>query len=240
MDPTSHILIVDDQRDIREPLGRYLEKQGLRVSLAAGAAEARNLLRRSAVDLVILDIMMPGEDGISLCRHLRESANMPVILLTALAEDFDRIVGLEVGADDYVVKPFNPRELLARVKAVLRRATTLPHSTKASTSRRFVFDRWTFDLGRREVTGLDGIAVPLSSADFRLLSALVQRPGMVLTRDHLLDLTSSREAHPFDRSIDNQISRLRRKLEADPRNPTIIKTVWGGGYVFSADVREAA
>jgi two-component system OmpR family response regulator len=209
------------------------------VSLAASAAEARDMLKRNAVDLVILDIMMPGEDGLSLCRHLRESANMPVILLTAMAEDADRIVGLEVGADDYVVKPFNPRELLARIKAVLRRATTLPRSRQAPEEQRLVFDRWTFDVGRREVVGADGVAVPLSAAEFRLLSALVQRPRMVLTRDQLIDITSGRDAQPFDRSIDNQISRLRKKLESDPRNPTIVKTVWGGGYVFSADVRQA-
>lgn len=239
MDASPHILVVDDQRDIREPLGRYLEKQGFRVSLAAGAAEARDLLRRSAVDLVVLDIMMPGEDGLSLCRYLRESANMPVILLTAMADDADRIVGLEVGADDYVVKPFNPRELLARVKAVLRRTNSLPRSHEAPADQRIAFDRWIFDAGRRELVGTDGVAVPLSAAEYRLLSALVQRPRMVLTRDQLLDLTSGREAQPFDRAIDNQISRLRKKIEADPRNPAIIKTVWGGGYVFAADVRAA-
>jgi two-component system OmpR family response regulator len=239
MDPAPHILVVDDQRDIREPLGRYLSKQGLRVSLAASAAEARDFLRRSAVDLVILDIMMPGEDGLSLCRHLRESADLPVILLTAMAEDTDRIVGLEVGADDYVVKPFNPRELLARVKAVLRRARSLPRSREPGGGDRLAFDRWTFDIGRREVVGPDGVALPLSAAEFRLLAALVQRPRMVLTRDQLLDLTRGRDAQPFDRSNDNQISRLRKKLEADPRNPAIIKTVWGGGYVFSADVKAA-
>ena len=239
MDATPHILVVDDQRDIREPLARYLENHGLRVSLAPGAGEAREFLRRSAVDLVILDIMMPGEDGLSLCRHLRESANMPVILLTAMAEDADRIVGLEVGADDYVVKPFNPRELLARVKAVLRRATSLPHAKQASTDQRLSFDRWTFDLGRREIIGADGVSVPLSTAEFRLLSALVQRPRMVLTRDQLLDLTSGREAQPFDRSIDNQISRLRRKIERDPRSPELIKTAWGDGYTFVAEVARA-
>lgn len=238
MNATPHILVVDDQRDIREPLGRYLEKQGLRVSLAANAAEARDQLKRSAVDLVILDVMMPGEDGLSLCRHLRESANMPVILLTAMAEDADRIVGLEVGADDYVVKPFNPRELLARIRAVLRRAASLPRSREPETNERLAFDRWIFDTGRREVVGIDGVAVPLSAAEFRLLSAFSQRPHMVLTRDQLLDLTSGRDAQPFDRSIDNQISRLRKKLEADPKNPAIFKTVWGGGYVFAADVRK--
>jgi two-component system OmpR family response regulator len=141
---------------------------------------------------------------------------MPIILLTAMAEDADRIVGLEVGADDYVVKPFNPRELLARIKAVLRRATSLPYSRQAATDERLAFDRWTFDVGRREVVGGDGVAVPLSAAEFRLLSALVQRPRMVLTREQLLDLTSGRDAQPFDRAIDNQISRLRKKLEVDP------------------------
>jgi two-component system OmpR family response regulator len=239
MEATPHILVVDDQRDIREPLGRYLGKHGLRVSLAAGAAEARDLMKRSAVDLVILDIMMPGEDGLSLCRHLRESANMPVILLTAMAEDADRIVGLEVGADDYVVKPFNPRELLARIKAVLRRAHSLPQARQAPAGQRLAFDRWTFDLGRRELVGADGVAVPLSAAEFRLLSTFAQRPRMVLSRDQLLDLTSGRDAQPFDRAIDNQISRLRKKLELDPKTPSLIKTVWGGGYVFSADVSEA-
>jgi two-component system OmpR family response regulator len=239
MEATPHILVVDDQRDIREPLGRYLGKQGLRVSLVAGAAEARDLLKRSAVDLVILDVMMPGEDGLSLCRHLRESANMPVILLTAMAEDADRIVGLEVGADDYVVKPFNPRELLARIKAVLRRANSLPQARQAPAGQRLAFDRWTFDLGRRELVGADGVAVPLSAAEFRLLSAFAQRPRMVLSRDQLLDLTSGRDSQPFDRAIDNQVSRLRKKLELDPKNPSLIKTVWGGGYVFSADVRDA-
>lgn len=240
MDATPHILVVDDQRDIREPLGRYLEKQGLRVSLAAGAAEAREFLRRSAVDLVILDVMMPGEDGLSLCRHLRESLNIPIIMLTAMADDADRIVGLEIGADDYVVKPFNPRELLARIKAVLRRATTLPRAKEASEEKKVAFDRWVFDLARREIVGADNVAVPLSTAEFRLLSVLVQRPRMVLTRDQLVDLTSGRDAQPFDRSIDNQVSRLRKKLEADPKNPTIVKTVWGGGYVFTADVSDAS
>jgi len=240
METRPHILVVDDQRDIREPLGRYLEKHGMRVTLAGSAAEAREACKRHSVDLVVLDIMMPGEDGLSLCRSLRESANMPVILLTAMAEDADRIVGLEVGADDYVVKPFNPRELLARIKAVLRRATTLPQSMQPVSEDRMAFGEWIFDLARREVMGADGVVVPLSTAEFRLLSAFVQRPGMVLTRDQLLDLTSGREAHPFDRSIDNQISRLRRKLEADPKNPEIIKTVWGGGYVFAAAVKEAS
>lgn len=238
MEASPHILVVDDQRDIREPLARYLQKAGMRAGTAANAAEAREALKRSAVDLVVLDVMMPGEDGLSLCRSLRETAGIPVILLTAMADDADRIVGLEIGADDYVVKPFNPRELLARIKAVLRRAASLPRPRDFVATRRLAFDRWIFDVDRREVTGADGVAVPLSTAEFRLLAAFVQRPRMVLSRDQLLDLTSGRDAQAFDRSIDNQVSRLRRKLEADARNPSLIKTVWGGGYVFSADVTE--
>ena len=234
-----HLLVVDDERSIREPLAAYLGRNGFRVSQAEDARDARTKLAAYAIDLVVLDIMMPGEDGLSLCRHLRETSGVPVILLTAMADEADRIVGLEIGADDYVVKPFNPRELLARIKAVLRRAASLPRAKDGIATRRFAFDRWTFDVDRREVVGADGVAVPLSTAEFRLLSALVQRPRMVLSRDQLLDLTSGRDAQPFDRSVDNQVSRLRKKLEADPRNPALIKTVWGGGYVFSADVREA-
>jgi len=180
---------------------------------------------------------MPGEDGLSLCRYLRESTELPVILLTAMAEDTDRIVGLEVGADDYVTKPFNPRELLARIKAVLRRAQSMPRPKEKNDAERLGFDRWTFDLLRRELVADDDVTVPLSTAEFKLLNVLVQRPGMVLSRDQLLDLTAGREAAPFDRSIDNQVSRLRKKIEVDPKNPKILQTVWGGGYKFEADVQ---
>jgi two-component system, OmpR family, response regulator len=235
-----HILVVDDHRDIREPLAAYLRKHGMRVSQAADAAAARHSLAKHAIDLIVLDIMMPGEDGLSLCRHVRETHDMPVILLTAMADETDRIVGLEVGADDYVVKPFNPRELLARVKNVLRRANTLPKQRDATAAKRFAFDRWTLDTGRRELVGHDGIAVVLSTGEFRLLHALVQRPRLVLSRDQLLDLTSGRGAQLFDRSIDNQISRLRRKVERDPADPQLIKTIWGDGYQLAADVREVA
>ena len=232
-----HILVVDDHRDIREPLAAYLRKHGMRVSQAADAAAARASLAKQAIDLIVLDIMMPGEDGLSLCRYVREAHDIPVILLTAMADETDRIVGLEVGADDYVVKPFNPRELLARVKNVLRRTNSLPRKREAA-AKRYAFDRWMFDTGRRELTGCEGIAVVLSTAEFRLLVALVERPRLVLTRDQLLDLTSGRGAQPFDRSIDYQISRLRRKIELDPGDPHLIKTVWGDGYQFAADVRE--
>ena len=234
-----HILVVDDHREIREPLAVYLRKHGMRVSQAVDATAARDTLAKHAIDLIVLDIMMPGEDGLSLCRHVREAHDTPVILLTAMADETDRIVGLEVGADDYVVKPFNPRELLARVKNVLRRANTLPKKRLEPAPKRYAFDRWILDTGRRELTGSDGVAVVLSTAEFRLLLALVQRPRLVLSRDQLLDLTSGRGAQAFDRSIDNQISRLRRKIEHDPADPQLIKTIWGDGYQLAADVREA-
>ena len=234
----AHLLVVDDHRDIRDPLAAYLRRHDLRVSVAADAAAARTILGTSAIDLVVLDVMMPGEDGLSLCRHIREVHDTPVILLTAMAEQTDRIVGLEIGADDYVTKPFDPRELLARVKNLLRRAAALPRERAEPGARRLAFDRWVLDGDRRELVGEGGEAVVLSTAEFRLLAALVRRPRVVLSRDQLLDLTSGRTAQAFDRSIDNQVSRLRRKLERDPAHPELLKTVWGGGYVFAADVRE--
>jgi two-component system OmpR family response regulator len=237
-DPAPHILVVDDHRDIRDLIGRYLVKNGLRVTTAENAASARRALKAAVVDLVVLDIMMPGEDGLSLCRHLRETGQVPVILLTAMAEDTDRVVGLEMGADDYVTKPFNPRELLARIRAVLRRTSNGPRQRDPIEARRLGFDRFILDVARRELVDADGVSAPLSTAEFQLLSAFVKRPHMVLSRDQLLDLTSGRAPQVFDRSIDNQVSRLRKKIEPDPRTPTLIKTVWGGGYMFTADVRE--
>jgi two-component system OmpR family response regulator len=231
-----HILVVDDNRDIRDLLASYLRKHGMRVSQAANAQDARRQVATHSIDLMVLDIMMPGEDGLSLCRYIRETRDSPVILLTALADETDRIVGLEVGADDYVVKPFNPRELLARIKNVLRRANALPKQQGQSDVRRYAFAGWILDVGRRELVDSAGAAVVLSTAEFRLLQAFVQRPRLVLTREQLLDLTRGRDAEPFDRSIDNQISRLRKKLESDPSNPQIVKTVWGDGYQFAFDV----
>lgn len=236
MDSTPHILVVDDHREIRDLLGKYLQKNGYRASLADSAASARRVIRDGAIDLVVLDIMMPGEDGLSLCRHLRESGNIPIIFLTARAEETDRIVGLEMGADDYLVKPFNPRELLARIKAVLRRAESLPQRGLPLGGKGLIFEDWTFDPDKRELTRRDGLLVPLSSSEHNILSAFLSHPGRTLTREHLLDLTQGRSAKAFDRSIDNHISRLRRKLEKDPKNPKIIKTVWGGGYAFTANI----
>lgn len=234
-----HILVVDDHDDIRLPLAKYLGKNGMRVSSANGGQQMRELLKAAAPDLVVLDVMMPGEDGLSLCRHLRETTDLPVILLTAMAEDTDRIVGLEVGADDYVTKPFNPRELLARIKAVLRRTNALPRPKDLPSGMQIRFDRWMLDVTRRELIDENGVTAPLSSGEFKLLSVLLQRAGIVLNRDQLLDLTAGRDAAPFDRSIDNQISRLRKKLERDPKSPEIIQTVWGGGYKLAVTVDPA-
>jgi two-component system OmpR family response regulator len=236
MDPAPHILIVDDHRDIRDLLARFLQKHALRTSVASRADEARRVLKSAAIDLIVLDIMMPGEDGFTFARHVRGTTNIPIIFLTALGEDDDRITGLELGADDYVTKPFNPRELLARIKAVLRRAQSMPPSREPHLSERLRFGRWTFHGDRREIVDDDNVATPLSHGEFLLLSVFLQRPNIVLSRDQLLDLTKGRMANLFDRSIDNQVSRLRRKIEDDPKNPQLIQTVWGGGYKFAGRV----
>ncbi|HSJ01857.1 MAG TPA: response regulator [Verrucomicrobium sp.] len=234
MEQIPHIAVVDDNEEIRELVVKYLSQHGLRVTACRGAAEFRHLLETVTPDLVVLDIMMPGEDGISLCRHLRTATPLPIIFLTAMAEDTDRIVGLELGADDYLVKPFNPRELLARIRAVLRRTGTAPvEAVNTQQALQVRFADKVLDVRRHEVTGADGVAIPLSTAEYRLLCVFLDHPGKVLNRDALLDLTSGREAEVWDRSIDNQVSRLRRKIEPDPKNPTLIKTHWGDGYCFT-------
>jgi two-component system OmpR family response regulator len=237
MEDGCHILVVDDHRDIRDPLAAYLKRHGFRVSAAADSRSARDVLLRNSVDLVVLDIMMPGEDGLTLCRDLRASSAMPVIFLTAMAEAADRISGLEIGADDYVVKPFEPRELVARIKAVLRRTNMLPPRQNGANARKLAFGSWVFDLEKRELLGPDSVSIPLSTTDFRLLEIFAFRPNIVLTREQLLDLTASRSPQLFDRSIDNQVSRLRKKIEDDPRRPTLIKTVRRDGYIFATEVR---
>lgn len=231
------LLLVEDEADIRDPLAQYLSRNGCKVVAAEDAAAAREILAAGHVDIVVSDIMMPGEDGISLCRHIQETSGTPVIFLTARAEDVDRIVGIEIGADDYIVKPFNPRELLARINAVLRRVSALPPLQTPPDSASFAFGDWVLRTGPRDLLGADGSAIPLSTGEFTLLLTFLERPKIVLNRDQLLDLTKRREAGQFDRSIDNQISRLRRKIDDDPKSPRYIKTVWGGGYVFSEDVR---
>lgn len=230
-----HILVVEDARDIREPLARYLRQHGYRTTTAADAQAARKAMRVGAIELVVLDVMMPGEDGLSLCRSIRETSQIPVILLTARGEEVDRIIGLEMGADDYIAKPFSPRELVARITAVLRRAHALPPQQKPPGVAQIKFGEWTLDTGQRELIGADGLATPLSSGEFRLLMALLERPKISLTRNQLLDLTKGRDAELFDRSIDNHVSRLRKKIEPDPKNPRYIKTVWGGGYMLAVE-----
>ena len=237
MTEKQHILVVDDHDEIRDLLGRYLGQHGFEVSLADGGQQMRRILSKQAVDLVILDVMMPEEDGLSLCRYLKDNSGPPVIMLTALGEEADTIVGLEMGADDYISKPFSPRELLARVKAVLRRMSEVrPQKEKIRASEKMQFEGWTLDLNQHQLERQDGLLVPLSTSEFRLLSVFLNHTKKVLSRDQLLDMTKGREALPFDRSIDNQISRLRKKIEDDPRNPRLIKTVWGGGYSFTANV----
>lgn len=234
-----HVLVVDDHREIREALRDYLGRHGFRVTPAADAAQARKVISRSAVDLVVLDIMMPGEDGLSLCRDLRAGRELPVIFLSAMAEETDRIVGLELGADDYLVKPFSPRELLARIRAVLRRAEALPRGRPRRIAERVRFDRWELDANQRELCSESGGVVTLSTAEYALLEVFLTHPGVVLSRDQLLVLARGREAKAYDRSVDIQVSRLRRKLEEDPANPRLIKTDWGGGYYLAAEVQPA-
>ncbi len=231
----TRLLLVDDEAALREPLAEYLSRQGFSVVQAASAADARSRLREDTPELVLLDIMMPGEDGLSLCRHLVESKDIPTILLTAKGEATDRIVGLEIGADDYVVKPFEPRELVARIRSVLRRASRA--GPPPAVDEVFQFEGWELDPLKRKLTDPDGAAVAISSAEFRLLTAFLENPRKVLDRDRLLDMVQGREAHLFDRAVDNQVSRLRRKIEIDSRNPQLIQTVWGGGYMLATDVK---
>ncbi|EPX87532.1 Response regulator [Rubellimicrobium thermophilum DSM 16684] len=238
MNPLPHqVLIVDDARDIREPLGQYLRRQGLRTLLAASAAEARRCVETANPALVVLDVMMPGEDGLSLCRWLVARGGPPVILLTAMAGETDRIVGLELGADDYVVKPFNPRELLARIRAVLRR---IPESARIVAPHPRRIGPWQHDPACQRLKHDDGRIVALTSGENRLLGILMDNPHRVMSREELLELSAGRGAGPYDRAIDNMISRLRRKIEADPKRPVLIVTEWGGGYRLAADVEDLA
>ena len=244
MERIPHILVVDDDREIRALLTRFLGGPGYRVSSARDGAEMMRALEGGRIDLIILDVMLPGEDGLSLCRRVRAASTVPIIMLTAVGDETDRIVGLEMGADDYLSKPFNPRELLARIKAVSRRAAGpgMPVSAGecgGSSGRALVFEGWRLSLARRELHSPDGVLIQLSAGEFDLLVAFAEHPQRVLTRDQLLDLARGRTAAPFDRSIDVQVSRLRRKIERDPADPALIKTVRGGGYLFAASVMVA-
>jgi len=233
-----HILIVDDHREIRDLVSRALSKEGFRVSLAADGRAMRKVLADSRIDLILLDLMLPGEDGLSLCRSLRAESHIPIIMLTAKGDEVDRVIGLEMGADDYLPKPFGSRELIARIRAVLRRSQEPPSAKPSTRPKRYHFDRWQLEIGTRELLREDGVTLPLSTGEFDLLIVLVERPQRVLSRDQLLDLARGRAANALDRSIDTQVSRLRRKLEQDPSDPKIIKTVWGGGYMFTPAVTQ--
>ena len=233
-----HILVVDDHSEIRDLLKRFLEQHGMRVSCARDGKEMKRLLDEREFDLLVLDLMMPGEDGLTLCRELRAKSSLPIIMLTAMGEETDRIIGLEMGADDYLPKPFNPRELLARIKAVMRRTQVESQPVPETLTRDLRFDRWLLDINRRELVDEEGVGMSLSTAEFDLLKVFLERPQRVLSRDQLLDLARGREAVAFDRAIDTLVSRLRRKLERDPKNPELIKTIWGGGYLFAADVTQ--
>ena len=239
MERSPHILVVDDDREICSLVSQFLSRHALRVTTAREGTEMMKIMEAARIDLVVLDLMLPGEDGLSLCRKLRAASATPVIMLTAMGEDVDRIIGLEMGADDYLAKPFNPRELLARIKAVLRRAGTLPPTPTelAGGGKVLSFDKWRLDLAKRELKGDDGEMVVLSSGEFDLLQAFAEHPQRVLTRDQLLDLARGRAASLFDRSVDIQVMRLRRKVESDPKDPQLIKTVRSGGYMFTPSVR---
>ena len=231
-----HILLVDDEASLREPLADYLIKQGYKVQQASDASVARSLLNAYDFDILLLDIMMPGEDGLSLCRYVTDKTEIPVIFISAKTEETERIIGLELGADDYITKPFSPRELVARIKVILRRAEKSGARQIATSGGGYQFSGWTLKCDKRSLIDAEGVNVSLSTGEYQMLLALVSRAGQVLNRDQLLDITQGREAHAFDRAVDNQFSRLRRKIEADPKNPEIIKTVWGGGYTLAGEV----
>jgi two-component system OmpR family response regulator len=237
MDSGDHILIVDDDAEIRNLLRDYLRRNGLRAMAVADGKGMWATLACERVDLVVLDLMLFGDDGLTLCRNLRARSELPVIMLTARGEETDRIVGLEMGADDYMAKPFSPRELLARIKGVLRRARSLPHNLQPDDARQLRFAGWLLNTATRNLVSPAGVVVALSGAEYRLLRVFLDHPNRVLNRDQLLDLTRGRDADPFDRSIDVQVSRLRHRLDDDPKEPALIKTVRSAGYVLATAVQ---
>ena len=241
MDRPDHILIVDDDAEIRTLLGRYLEKNGLRATAVADGRAMWQALDRAAFDLIVLDLMLPGDDGLTLCRTLRTCSDVPVIMLTARGEETDRIVGLEMGADDYLAKPFSARELLARIKVILRRARSLPPNLRPEEERDIRFGGWKLDTVQRQLVSPQGVVTPIGGAEYRLLRIFLSHPNRVLTRDQLMEMTQGREADALDRSIDVQVSRLRRRLGDGSGEAAMIRTVRGEGYVLSVPVdRERA
>lgn len=233
--PTS-LLVVDDDREIRTLLAEYLDANGFRTHSVGDGAGMWQALKEGAYDLIVLDLTLPGEDGLALCRTLRAQSNLPVIMLTARGAPLDRILGLEMGADDYLPKPFEPRELLARIRSVLRRAHAPSPHAKSAGAERLRFGTWILDLGARHLVRSDNLVVTLSGAEYRLLRVFLDHPQSVLNRDQLLDLTQGREIEAFDRSIDLQVSRLRQRLGDDARSPQLIKTIRNEGYLFAVPV----
>jgi len=240
METLDRILVVDDDPEIRRLLADYLERNSFTPVTARDGREMHQMLERHAIDLVVLDLNLPDCDGLTLCRDLRAQSNLPVLMLTARGEETDRIIGIEMGADDYLVKPFSPRELLARIKTILRRTRALPPNLRAEPQRCLVFADWRLDTATRVLTAPDGVVVPLSGGEYRLLRILLEHPNRVLNRDHLTELILGRAADPYDRAIDVQVSRLRQRLRDDGREPQLIKTLRGEGYVFTAVVEGRA
>jgi two-component system, OmpR family, response regulator len=236
MNAAPHLLLVDDDKELCSLLSKFLIQHGYRVSIAHNGNEMEQILEASRISLVILDLMLPGDDGLVLCRRLRAASTLPIIMLTAMGDEVDRIIGLEMGADDYIAKVANPRELLARVRAVLRRAGAPDPAAAVDHKRILEFAGWRLDVTHRQLYSARNALVPLRAGEFDLLLAFAERPRRVLSRDQLLDLSRGRSAGVFDRSIDVQVSRLRRKIEPDPKEPTLIKTVRSGGYILAANV----
>jgi two-component system OmpR family response regulator len=240
MPSQDQIVVVDDDTETRDLLQQYLQKQGYRVTTAADGTGLWRVLDKVRPDLVVLDVMLPGQDGLELCRDLRSRSNIPVIMLTARGEETDRIIGLEMGADDYLAKPFNPRELLARIKSVLRRARSLPENLGTTPVKAYRFAGWTLDVATRNLTAPDGVVVPMSGTEYKLLGIFLAHPNRLLTRDQLLSLMAARDGGPFDRAIDVQMSRLRQRLRDDAREPRLIKTVRGEGYLLAVEIETVA
>lgn len=238
---TTNILVVDDDTEIRDLVGNFLEQHQFNVCLAEDGEKMFSILNHEEIHCIVLDVMMPGDDGFSLCRQLRSKSQIPIIMLTAVTDDMDKVIGLELGADDYLTKPFNPRELLARIKAILRRNhpnQAQPYEQELTTANtKYIFANWQLEKESRNFISPEKIEISLSTGEFDLLLALVENPNRVLTRDQLLDITRNRTAAPYDRSIDIQISRLRQKIESNPKKPKLIKTVRGGGYMFTPKVK---
>ncbi|MGL4636141.1 MAG: response regulator [Beijerinckiaceae bacterium] len=238
---SQHILVVDDDPAIRELLRDCLEPEGFRVSEATNSAQMKAMLSAGHIDLVTLDLMLGGENGLNLAREVRSNHDIPIVMITGKSDTIDRVVGLELGADDYIAKPFHPREVVARIRAVLRRKGIAEpaHLVSNSKSEKLSFEEWTMDFGRREVISTSNQLLPLTTAEFNLLEILARRPQRVHSRDTIMDLLKGHDWTPFDRSIDALVSRLRKKIEADPENPRLLKTVRGVGYIFACDVKQA-